>query len=145
MNPKKSLVEAGIPTGFEVDRPISGTDRTMFWVLARSMDRKAADGKVYGLSQRIERELALKTITVWGAYYLMKEGAIGSLSPGKAADFVVLDRDYLTVAEVDIEKLRVLMTVVGGRIVHLVPSLAKVVGLKAQGAQVELGGEAAAW
>jgi predicted amidohydrolase YtcJ len=145
MNPKKSLVDAGIHTGFEVDRPISGTSLTMFWVLARSMDRKAVDGKAYGISQKIGRELALKTITTWGAYYLMKEDSLGSLAPGKAADFAVLDRDYLTIPEADIEKLRVLMTVVGGRIVHLVPSLAKEVGRPAVGAQIELNGEAARW
>jgi predicted amidohydrolase YtcJ len=145
MNPKKSLVDAQIPTGFEVDRPISGTDLTMFWVLARSMDRKAVDGRVYGPSQKIGRELALKTITTWGAYYLMKEDTLGSLASGKAADFVVLDRDYLTIPEADIEKLRVFMTVVGGRVVHLVPSLAKEIGMKPIGAQVELSGSAAQW
>lgn len=145
MNPKRSLIEAEIPNGFEVDRPISGTDLTMFWVLARSIDRKAADGRVYAPSQRIGRELALKTITTWGAYYLMKEDVLGSLEPGKAADFIVLDRDYLSVPERDIENIRVLMTVVGGRIVHLVPSLARELGVAATGAQIQLDGDAATW
>jgi predicted amidohydrolase YtcJ len=145
MNPKKSLIDAKIPNGFEVDRPLSGTDLTMFWLLARVMDRKAADGRVYAPSQRIGRELALKTITRWGAYYLMKENELGSLEQGKDADFIVLDRDYLTIPETEIEKIRVFMTVVGGRIVHLVPSLAKETGLKPAGAQIELGGDAAQW
>jgi len=82
-----------------VERPLAGTDLTMFWTLARSIDRKAWDGKVYAPSQKIGRELALKTITVWGAHYLMKEDGLGSLEPDKWADFTVLDRDYLTVPE----------------------------------------------
>ncbi len=144
-NPKKSLVDAQIPSGFEVDRPLAGTDLTMFWTLARSIDRKAWDGKVYAPSQKISRELALKTITVWGAYYLMKEDVLGSLEPGKWADFTVLDRDYLTVPEEQIEDIRVLMTVVAGKVVHVVPSVAREIGMQPKGAQIELGGEAAQW
>jgi predicted amidohydrolase YtcJ len=145
MNPKKSLIDAKIPNGFEVDRPLSGTDLTMFWLLARVMDRKAADGRVYAPSQKIGRELALKTITTWGAYYLMKENELGSLGPGRNADFIVLDRDYLTIPDTDIEKIRVFMTVVGGRVVHLVPTHARETGLKAVGAPGELNGDAAQW
>lgn len=145
VNPKKSLVDAQIPNGFEVDRPLATTDLTLFWTLARSIDRKAADGKVYAPSQKISRELALKTITVWGAYYLMKEDVLGSLEPGKWADFIVLDRDYLTIPEEQIEDVRVLMTVVGGQIVHLVPSVAREIGMQPTGAQVQLRGAAAQW
>ena len=144
-NPKRSLVDAQIPSGFEVDRPLAGTDLTLFWVLARSIRRQAADGKIYAPSQEISRELALKTITGWGAYYLMKEDVLGSLEPGKWADFIVLDRDYLTIPEEQIEDIRVLMTVMGGKVMHLVPSLAREIGMQPTGAQVQLGGAAAAW
>jgi hypothetical protein len=143
--PKKSLVDAQIPSGFEVDRALESTNLTMFWALARSIDRKAFDGKVYAPSQKIGRELALKTATTWGARYLMKEEMLGSLEPGKWADFIVIDRDYLAIPESDIEKIRVLMTVVGGKVVHLVPSLANDIGMKPVGAQVELGGAASRW
>ncbi|OFV94065.1 MAG: hypothetical protein A3F68_05480 [Acidobacteria bacterium RIFCSPLOWO2_12_FULL_54_10] len=142
--PKKSLVDAGIRSGFEIDRPLATTDSlTVLWTLARMIDRKSpADGKVYAPNQRVSRELALKTATIWGAYYLMREDRLGSLKPGKLADFIVLDRDYLTVPESDIEKLRVLMTVGGGKTTHLVPSLARELGTAPAGAQVELGGPA---
>ena len=58
---------------------------------------------------------------------------------------MVLDRDYLTVPVDDIPKLRVLLTMVGGKIVHLVPSMAREIGRQPTGAQVELGGAAAQW
>ena len=58
---------------------------------------------------------------------------MGSLEPGKYADFIVLDRDYLTIPEDDIPNIRVLMTVVGGRTVHLVPALADEIGTEPVG------------
>lgn len=143
--PKKALVDAQIMSGFEVDRGLESTNLTVFWALARFITREAWDGKVYGQSQRISRELALKTATTWGSYYLAKEDVLGSLEVNKWADFIVLDRDYLTIPEDEIENLRVLMTVVGGKIVHLVPSLGRETGMEPTGAQVELQGAAAGW
>ena len=58
---------------------------------------------------------------------------MGSLEPGKFADFMVLDRDYLTIPADDIPNIRVLMTVVGGNTVHLIPSLAREIGTQAVG------------
>ena len=46
------------------------------------------------------------------------EDKIGSLEVGKLADLVVLDRDYFTVPDADIKKVRSLLTVVDGRVVH---------------------------
>ena len=146
MNPKKSLVDAEIPSAFEIDRPLGTTSLTVFWTLARVMDRKRPqDGKAYAPNQGIGRELAMKMATVWGALYLKKEDKMGSLEPGKFADFMVLDRDYLTIPENDIENIRVLGTVVGGKTTHLVPSLAREWGTQPDGAQVTLGGPAANW
>ncbi len=137
--PRRSLVEAGIANGFEVDRALSSTDLTIFWVLSRMLDRRAWDGNVYGAGQSVEREVALKTITTWGSQYLMKEDVLGSLEPGKWADFIVLDRDYLKIPEEEIEDILVLLTVRGGQVTHLVPSLAEEIGMSASTARLELG------
>ena len=87
----------------------------------------------------------LVSATLWGGYGMKHEKEFGSLESGKWADLVILDRDYLTIPVDDIPKIRVLMTMVGGKIVHLVPSLAKEIGMQPTGAQVELGGLAAQW
>jgi cytosine/adenosine deaminase-related metal-dependent hydrolase len=64
----------------------------------------------------------------------LQEDKIGTLEPGKLADFVVLDKDLLTVPENDIPTVQVLMTSVGGKVVHLADSLASEIGMMAVGA-----------
>jgi predicted amidohydrolase YtcJ len=68
--------------------------------------------------QRTTREEALLSITLWPAYAAFMENESGSLTIGKYADFVVLDRDIMTVAPEDVLGTRVLMTVLGGRAVY---------------------------
>ena len=138
--PKKSLVEAGIYTSLEVDRALPTTDLSIFSAsLLPLITRRAWDGKVYAPDQAVDRQTALKIATIWGAYYLLRENVIGSIEPGKWADFVVLDRDYLAIPVEDIANIRVLMTAVGGKVVHLAPSLAREAGMTPSGAMVELG------
>lgn len=70
------------------------------------------------LVETVSREAALIAHTRTNAYMLFRENDLGSLEPGKLADFAVLDRDYLTVPEAEIENLRSVMTVIGGEIVY---------------------------
>jgi predicted amidohydrolase YtcJ len=68
--------------------------------------------------QKMTRDEALKSMTIWPAYAAFQERDLGSLSPGKYADFVILDRDIMTVAESEILGAKVLGTYIGGRAVH---------------------------
>jgi predicted amidohydrolase YtcJ len=68
--------------------------------------------------QRTTRQEALLSITLWPAYAGFMEDVSGSLTPGKYADFVVLDRDIMTVAESEIPGTEVLMTYLGGKPVY---------------------------
>lgn len=68
--------------------------------------------------QRMTREEALFSMTLWAAYAGFQEAELGSLTPGKRADFVVLDRDILRVPTSDILGTQVLSTWVGGRAVY---------------------------
>ena len=69
----------------------------------------------------VSREDALTAHTRTNAYILFREDALGSLEAGKQADFVVLDRDYMTVPEAEIENLKSVMTVVEGEVVYTAP------------------------
>jgi predicted amidohydrolase YtcJ len=68
--------------------------------------------------QRMTRAEALKSMTLWPAYAAFQESLMGSLTPGKLADFVVLDRDIMTVPDQDILGTSVLSTWIGGRAVY---------------------------
>ena len=76
----------------------------------------------------------MKALTRWGAYYLLREDRLGTLEPGKFADFIVLDKDFLTIPEDQIPDIQVLMTSVGGKVVHLVSSMASEAGMEPVGA-----------
>jgi len=68
--------------------------------------------------ERTTREEALKSMTLWPAYGAFMEDVSGSLSPGKYADFVVLDQDIMKIAPERILDTQVLLTVLGGKVVY---------------------------
>ncbi len=68
--------------------------------------------------QKMTREEALRSITLWPAYAAFQESVMGSLSPGKLADFVVLDQDIMRVAPEQVLQTQVLATYVGGKAVY---------------------------
>jgi predicted amidohydrolase YtcJ len=70
-------------------------------------------------AERMTREEALKSMTSWPAYAAFQEHLLGSLTPGKYADFVILDRDIMTIAAPDILGAQVLATYIGGKAVYL--------------------------
>ena len=53
--------------------------------------------------------------TIWAAAFVGEQDKLGSLEPGKLADLVILDGDYMTVPEPDISELNVVLTFVGGK------------------------------
>jgi predicted amidohydrolase YtcJ len=67
--------------------------------------------------QTITREQALIAHTRNNGYVVFQESNLGSLQPGKYADLVVLDRDYLTIPADEIKDIKPVMTMVGGRVV----------------------------
>jgi predicted amidohydrolase YtcJ len=75
-------------------------------------------------AQRMTREEALRCYTNGGAYVMFAEDILGSIEVGKLADFVVIDRDYMTVAAEDIWHIKVLTTAVGGEVVYTAPEVA---------------------
>ncbi len=129
--PRKSVTDAGIMNTFEIDRPLP---HKVFFFITKGMNRyNDRDQRVYGPRERTDRITQLKALTVWGGYYVLRENLLGTLEPGKFADFIVLDRDFLAIPEAEIPQTQVLMTVVGGKTIHLGATLAREFGMQQVG------------
>ncbi len=122
ITPVKSLIDAGVRTVLEIDTHDIAQKGTVFHYLDLLVNREV-EGIYYAGSQRIDRVQALKMATVWAAGYVLREDVLGSLEKGKFGDFIVLDKDYLTVENQQIRTIKVLLTVVGGNIVYQSESL----------------------
>jgi predicted amidohydrolase YtcJ len=103
-----------------------------FFMLWQAVTRRY-DGKVWQPEERVDRVHALKMYSNWAAEYVQKPDKLGSLEVGKFADLLVIDRDYLTIPEDDILKVRPLMTMVGGKMIVLQAPLARDFGTEPVG------------
>jgi predicted amidohydrolase YtcJ len=129
--PLRRLIDAGLRTTMELDQQTFYS----FLALETAVTRKDTNGKVWGPQQRVSRNEALYMYTRWSAEYVLREDRIGSIEPKKLADFVVLDRDFLTIPEDEIGQIDPVLTVVGGEIAYSQPAFAGAVGLPVVGFQ----------
>jgi len=96
------------------DPPVSPIDPLLnMWI---SVMRTSKTGRVLGADQAISAQQALEAYTINAAYQFGMEKNSGSLAVGKLADFVVLEKNPLKVEPDEIRNIRVLTTVLGGRI-----------------------------
>ena len=83
-----------------------------------TVTRRTKSGSVFYPDQRMSRMGALESYTINCAYAAFEEDIKGTLTPGKLADLVVLSNDILNCLEGEILDTRVLVTIVGGKIVY---------------------------
>ena len=130
--PMRSLIDGGVTAVMEIDQPIV---RGLFWYLDLMVNREDLNGQVWAPEQRIDRVEALKAATIWASEYVARKKDLGSLEPGKLADYLVLNKDYFTVPDRMIKTVRPLMTAVGDNMIYLDPEYAKELGIEATGIQ----------
>jgi predicted amidohydrolase YtcJ len=92
-------------------------------------------GALWGPQQRVDRREGLYTFTRWAAWHVWKEHEIGSIEPGKWADLVVLDKDYMTIPEDQLATISPLLTIAGGKIAFSDAKYAGTAGLPTVGFQ----------
>lgn len=115
LSPLGTLVRVGVPTTVHSDYPI-GPPRPLL-AITLAMTRVGQTGtRTLGAGQTIGLEQALRMVTIDAAYVLGIDDKVGSLEPGKLADFTVLDRDPHAVAPAAIRDIPVWGTVLGGRV-----------------------------
>lgn len=115
----RSLIESGAHVAFGSDwsvAPASPIDGIYAAVTRRTLDSANPEGWVP--EQKITVEQALYAFTYEGAYASFEEDNKGTIKVGMLADMVLLDRDLTAIDPEDIRDVRVLKTVVGGRVVY---------------------------
>ena len=116
MMPVKTMINAGIYPAAEADtRPPRSAP---LYQLKNFITRKDADGRVWNPDEKLSRREALHMYGLWAARYTGEEDLLGSIETGKLADLVVLGGDFMTFPEDELDKLRVLMTVVDGKVIY---------------------------
>jgi predicted amidohydrolase YtcJ len=112
----KSLLDSGAILAFGTDVPVESSNP--FPGLAAAITREDASGQPFGgwmPEQRLAREQAWQAYSNGAAYAAFAEDRLGSLEPGKRADFIIIDQDLLLATPAQIRATQVLQTWVEGK------------------------------
>jgi predicted amidohydrolase YtcJ len=120
VTPVRTFLDQGFLVAGGTDSPV--IPYSPFWAMYHFISRETISDGVYGANQRITREEALRIFTINNAKLTFEENIKGSIEPGKLADLVILSADFLTVPEKQIENLKAVGTMVGGRFVYADPA-----------------------
>ena len=110
----RSLMDAGVVVTNGTDTPVEDVDPIMSFY--GSVTRKTREGVVFVPEQRVSREEGLRAYTLNNAYSSFEEKELGSLTPGKYADIVVLSKNIMTVPDDEIPTAHVDLTILGGKV-----------------------------
>jgi predicted amidohydrolase YtcJ len=120
MNAAGTALRSGVTFAFHADPGVTPLD-PLFSVWA-AVNRRTASGRVLGEGERIGVADALRAVTLGPAQLLKLDHELGSIEPGKRADFTVLEDDPLAVPPEALKDVRVWGTVVGGTPYPVVPA-----------------------
>ena len=115
----RSLLDSGATLAFGTDltvAPLNPVLSIYAAVTRRTLDGKHPNGWIP--EQKISVEEAVRAYTVGSAYAEFQEKEKGTITPGKLADLVILSRDIFKIDPKEIEKVKVVMTIMDGRVVY---------------------------
>jgi predicted amidohydrolase YtcJ len=114
----RSLLDAGAVLAFGSDwtvAPLNPLEGLKAAVTRQTLDGKHPNG--WNPEQKLTLDEAVRAFTAGSAYAEFAERVKGTITPGKLADLVMLDRDLYQIPPPEIDKARVLLTIVDGRVV----------------------------
>ncbi|NBC17899.1 MAG: amidohydrolase family protein [Bacteroidetes bacterium] len=115
----KAFQDAGVHLTFGSDFPVEQVDPLLgFYAAVTRQDADQWPEGGWTPEQRVDRETALRAFTLDAAYAAYQEDDLGSLEPGKFADFVILSRDIMTIPAPEILETEVVATYLGGEVVY---------------------------
>ena len=115
----RRLLDSGAVVASGSDFPVEPANP--FFGLYAAVTRQGRDGLPEGgwyVDQAMSRAEALQSFTLAAAWAAHQEDRLGSLEPGKWADFILIDRDYFEVNAEEIDDIRILQTWVGGKLLY---------------------------
>jgi len=116
--PFRGLLAAGVPLAFGSDCPVA--DPNPMWGIHAAVTRQMRDGSPTGgwyPGQRLSVAEAVWGFTMGAALVCGRKAELGSITPGKLADLVALDRDIFTIDPMEIAQTQVVMTIFDGQVV----------------------------
>jgi predicted amidohydrolase YtcJ len=120
--PLRSLLDAGIPAAGSSDAPVSSYQPLVG--IQAAVTEKTTTGTDFSPAEKLTVEEAIGLYTRNAAYAAFDENIKGTISPGKYADFAVLESDPRTVDPSEISSINILATVLGGETVYQAPMTA---------------------
>ncbi|MGH1373136.1 MAG: amidohydrolase [Cellvibrionaceae bacterium] len=120
--PAKSLKDAGVVLAAGSDAPVDTREPRPFVNIEQAVTRGGEGDVVWNASEQLDILSIIDAYTINGARALRQSELVGSLEPGKKADFIVLDQNIIDLARTDradlIDQTRVLTTVFNGDVIH---------------------------
>jgi predicted amidohydrolase YtcJ len=110
----KSVLDHGIPLSFHSDLPMAPS--APLYLAWCGVNRITPSGRVAGPEQRVSVDAALRAVTIDAAYSWQKENLIGSIAPGKIANFTILEQDPYAVPPEQLNDVPIWGTVFEGRV-----------------------------
>jgi predicted amidohydrolase YtcJ len=114
--PVKLYLDAGLPVSGGTDASV--VPYSPLWAIYHFVTRDTITAGPMGVDQKISREDALRMVTRNHWYLTFEESSKGIIAAGRYADMVVLPEDIMTVPPKRIEQMKVMMTMVGGKVVY---------------------------
>jgi predicted amidohydrolase YtcJ len=115
----RSLINSGVVVPNGSDFPVEAVNPLIsFHAAIARQDANDWPAGGWFPEQRMTREEALRSMTLWPAYAAFQEKEMGSLTAGKYADFVILDQDIMRVPAELVLKTNVVATYLGGKEVY---------------------------
>lgn len=113
-----TLLDLGTVIAGGSDAPVEvGSPTIEFYAAVARKDLKGFSGEGWHPEEAVSRARALALFTTGPAFASFREADLGTIEPGKLADFTVFDHDLMTIPEGDILKAEPVMTVIGGEVV----------------------------
>ena len=114
----RAILDLGVPVGLGTDATRVASYNPWFALQWLSTGLSRGGMRMYGDDNLLDREEALRLMTVGSAWFTGDAGRKGAITTGQMADFAILDRDYFAVTDAEIAKITSVLTSVGGTVVH---------------------------